>query len=176
MPKKKTKKKVHHKKHKKEHFHFWIATIIVCVVIILAIVIMINQPTTKVAATVNKDIVLVDDVNKQYDLVPDQYKEFITKDAILEQLIEETLLLQEAEKQGITVTDAEVDEAVNEAIQTTGMTKEQIVKKSLELNVPLQYTWSCYKNENKACGVCDSCRLRLKGFELAGVKDKIEYE
>jgi len=56
------------------------------------------------------------------------------------------------------------------------MTKSQIVTKSLELNVPLQYTWSCYQNENKACGVCDSCRLRLRGFEQAGQTDKIEYE
>ena len=55
------------------------------------------------------------------------------------------------------------------------MKKEQIVKKSLELKVPLQHTWSCYKQEDKACGVCDSCRLRLKGFEKAGVKDLIEY-
>ena len=54
------------------------------------------------------------------------------------------------------------------------MKKEQIVKKSLELKVPLQHTWSCYKQEDKACGVCDSCRLRLKGFEKAGVKDLIE--
>ena len=56
------------------------------------------------------------------------------------------------------------------------MTKEQIVKKAIELDVPLEYTWSCYKNEDKACGVCDSCRLRLKGFALAGVTDKIPYE
>jgi len=56
------------------------------------------------------------------------------------------------------------------------MTKEQIVKKSLELDVPLELTWSCYANEKKACGVCDSCRLRLKGFTLANEKDKIEYE
>ena len=55
------------------------------------------------------------------------------------------------------------------------LTKEQIVKKSLELNVPLQYTWSCYQNEKKACGVCDSCRLRLNGFALAGIEDRIEY-
>jgi 7-cyano-7-deazaguanine synthase len=55
------------------------------------------------------------------------------------------------------------------------MTKEQIVKKSLELNIPLHYTWSCYKNEDKACGVCDSCRLRLKGFKEAGSKDQIPY-
>ena len=56
------------------------------------------------------------------------------------------------------------------------LNKSQIVKHALELNVPLQHTWSCYKDENKACGVCDSCRLRLNGFKLAGVKDPIEYQ
>ena len=56
------------------------------------------------------------------------------------------------------------------------MTKGQIVKKAFELNVPLEHTWSCYKNENKACGVCDSCRLRLNGFNLANKKDPIIYE
>ncbi len=54
--------------------------------------------------------------------------------------------------------------------------KEEIVKVALKHNVPLHLTWSCYKNEDKACGVCDSCRLRLKGFELAGIKDVIDYE
>ncbi len=54
--------------------------------------------------------------------------------------------------------------------------KSQIVQKSLDLNVPLHLTWSCYKSENKACGVCDSCRLRLNGFKLAGVSDPIDYE
>ena len=53
------------------------------------------------------------------------------------------------------------------------LSKEQIVKKSLQLNVPLELTWSCYKNETKACGLCDSCRLRLNGFKLANTKDKI---
>ncbi len=56
------------------------------------------------------------------------------------------------------------------------MKKSEIVAKSIELNVPLKDTWSCYQNEEKACGVCDSCRLRLKGFEVAGVVDLIEYE
>ncbi|MEA3456160.1 MAG: 7-cyano-7-deazaguanine synthase QueC, partial [Campylobacterota bacterium] len=46
--------------------------------------------------------------------------------------------------------------------------KSQIVQKSLELSVPLEHTWSCYQSEDKACGVCDSCRLRLRGFEQAG--------
>ena len=55
------------------------------------------------------------------------------------------------------------------------MKKEQIVQKSLELKVPLEDTWSCYKEESQACGVCDSCRLRLKGFKKAGVVDSISY-
>ena len=54
--------------------------------------------------------------------------------------------------------------------------KSEIVQKSLELKVPLELTWSCYQNSTKACGVCDSCRLRLNGFKKAGEKDKIEYE
>jgi 7-cyano-7-deazaguanine synthase len=54
--------------------------------------------------------------------------------------------------------------------------KSQIVQASLDLKVPLELTWSCYQNEEKACGVCDSCRLRLNGFKLAGVRDPIEYE
>ncbi|MCF6243677.1 MAG: 7-cyano-7-deazaguanine synthase QueC [Sulfurovum sp.] len=54
--------------------------------------------------------------------------------------------------------------------------KSEIVQKSLELGVPLEHTWSCYKEEEKACGVCDSCRLRLKGFEEAGSIDPLPYK
>jgi len=56
------------------------------------------------------------------------------------------------------------------------MQKHEIVTKSLELDVPLKDTWSCYQNEEKACGICDSCRLRLNGFKLAGLKDPIAYD
>jgi len=56
------------------------------------------------------------------------------------------------------------------------LSKADIVKKSLELGVKLEHTWSCYKNSDKACGVCDSCRLRLKGFKEAGAVDPIAYE
>ena len=54
--------------------------------------------------------------------------------------------------------------------------KSQIVKKAIELKVPLHLTWSCYKDENAACGLCDSCRLRLNGFKLAGINDSIPYK
>ena len=53
--------------------------------------------------------------------------------------------------------------------------KSEIVAKALELKVPLELTWSCYKSEDAACGVCDSCRLRLNGFSKAGVIDPIKY-
>ena len=53
--------------------------------------------------------------------------------------------------------------------------KSKIVGEAVKLNVPLNLTWSCYQNSDKACGVCDSCRLRLNAFKIAGVTDPIEY-
>lgn len=55
------------------------------------------------------------------------------------------------------------------------LSKADIVKKGIELDAPLHLTWSCYKSEDLACGNCDSCALRLRGFEIAGVKDPIPY-
>lgn len=56
------------------------------------------------------------------------------------------------------------------------LSKKEIVQKGIELKAPLHLTWSCYQEEEKACGVCDSCALRLRGFQLAGVEDPIEYK
>ena len=54
--------------------------------------------------------------------------------------------------------------------------KADIVRLGKELEAPLDLTWSCYKGGAKACGQCDSCLLRLKGFKEAGHADEIEYE
>jgi len=54
-------------------------------------------------------------------------------------------------------------------------TKAEIVAKGLAINAPLYLTWSCYRSEDLACGRCDSCALRLRGFEQAGAKDPIPY-
>jgi len=53
--------------------------------------------------------------------------------------------------------------------------KSEIVLESVRRDVALHHTWSCYQSEDKACGLCDSCRLRLNGFKLAGVDDPIAY-
>lgn len=55
------------------------------------------------------------------------------------------------------------------------MKKSEIVKKGLELDAPLHLTWSCYKDGRLACGECDSCLLRLRGFKEAGALDPIPY-
>lgn len=56
------------------------------------------------------------------------------------------------------------------------LNKAEIVKKGNEINAPMHLTWSCYKNEDEACGVCDSCALRLRGFDQAGMEDPIPYK
>ena len=55
------------------------------------------------------------------------------------------------------------------------MRKSEIVRRGLGLRAPLEKSWSCYQREDLACGVCDSCALRLRGFREAGVEDPIPY-
>ncbi len=56
------------------------------------------------------------------------------------------------------------------------LSKKEIIKLGLDLKAPLELTWSCYSNEDEACGVCDSCALRLRGFQSLGVVDPIAYK
>ncbi|HEY6400815.1 MAG TPA: 7-cyano-7-deazaguanine synthase QueC [Blastocatellia bacterium] len=53
--------------------------------------------------------------------------------------------------------------------------KSEIVKLGVELGAPLELSWSCYKREDVACGECDSCALRLRGFREAGLRDPLPY-
>jgi len=53
--------------------------------------------------------------------------------------------------------------------------KSEIIRRGAELGAPFELTWSCYQAEEAACGVCDSCALRLRAFEEAGIADPIAY-
>lgn len=53
--------------------------------------------------------------------------------------------------------------------------KHEIVRRGIELGAPLHLTWSCYQNEEEACGTCGSCALRRRAFAQAGVEDPIAY-
>jgi 7-cyano-7-deazaguanine synthase len=61
------------------------------------------------------------------------------------------------------------------ATPVIGMRKNEIIRRGIELDAPLHLTWSCYQGEDLACGVCDSCVLRLRAFEQAGRTDPIAY-
>ena len=56
------------------------------------------------------------------------------------------------------------------------MQKSDIVRKGMMLGAPFNLSWSCYKSEGKACGICDSCARRLRAFEFVDVRDPIDYE
>lgn len=75
-----------------------------------------------------------------------------------------------------------VDKGTKSGVEGTGiliktpiinLAKKDIVSAGVELGVPLQYTWSCYTNDDKPCGKCESCILRAKGFEAAGELDTL---
>ena len=65
---------------------------------------------------------------------------------------------------------------INVVTPLIGMKKSEIVKKGVELNAPLHLTWSCYKENERACGKCHSCKLRLNAFKEAGIIDMISYK
>lgn len=68
------------------------------------------------------------------------------------------------------------DTHINIITPVINMSKAEIVLKGVELNAPLGATWSCYQNDDEACGECDSCAFRLRGFEQAGVIDPVPYK
>ena len=55
------------------------------------------------------------------------------------------------------------------------LSKAEIVRQGLRVGVPFEKTWSCYQAEDRACGACESCRLRLRGFREAGATDPLPY-
>ena len=67
------------------------------------------------------------------------------------------------------------DGAIEVITPLIAMRKAEIVRLGLELGAPLDLTWSCYSREDRACGVCDSCVLRLRAFQEAGAVDPLPY-
>ncbi|MBW3003197.1 peptidylprolyl isomerase [Candidatus Woesearchaeota archaeon] len=103
-----------------------ITIIAIVVIIILAFYIFKNyNPTGAAAAKVNGESISMQELDEQYENIPDIYKEFITKYSLLEQLITEKLLLQEAAKDQITVTTSEIETSIDQLRQSTGQTVEE---------------------------------------------------
>ncbi len=112
------------------------------------------------AETIDADVVALGVNALDYSGYPDCRPEFIEKFRELSGL---------ANKRGVEGRPIEIYTPI------IGNTKSEIVKIGTKLNVPYEYTWSCYNGGEKACGVCDSCKLRLQGFSENGISDPIDY-
>lgn len=77
--------------------------------------------------------------------------------------------------ESVIATGTKPDTTITIETPVIHLNKHEIVQKGLDLGVPFHLTWSCYKQEDIACGECDSCALRLRGFAQANYTDPIEY-
>ena len=83
--------------------------------------------------------------------------------------------MEEAIKQG-TVCGAEDGKPIKIHAPFINLTKAEEIELGMELGVDYSLTWSCYQGQQKACGRCDSCMLRLKAFKEAGYEDPLKYQ
>lgn len=74
-----------------------------------------------------------------------------------------------------TVCSVEYGQRLKIRAPFINMKKAEEIELGVSLGVDYRNTWTCYNGDEKACGVCDSCKLRLKAFEEAGIKDPIQY-
>ncbi|MEA3430111.1 MAG: peptidylprolyl isomerase [Nanoarchaeota archaeon] len=105
-----------------------ISIIIVIAIVFLAFFLFKNyqqSPTGAVAATVNGEKISMQELNAQYDAIPEIYKSFVTKSSLLEQLITEKLLIQDSKSKGIEVSDTEIDDNIDKLRKSTGQSVEE---------------------------------------------------
>lgn len=112
------------------------------------------------AETMNADAIFIGVNAVDYSAYPDCRPAFIQTFQRLSQL---------ATRQGVN------GKAIRIRAPLLHLNKAEIITKGKKLNVPFSKTWSCYRGKAKACGRCDSCLLRLKGFQEAGLKDPLPY-
>ena len=108
---------------KKQNKNIYLQGVGVLAIIVLAVVAITLTPSTKTAAIVNGETITVKELDQLYNRVPEQIRSFITKETLLDQIISEKVLLQEASKQGIIVNDEEVSQALSESIFLSGRTE-----------------------------------------------------
>ncbi len=117
------------------------------------------------AAVVNGEAITVAELNAQYDRLPEQYRQFLTKDNILDRLIDEKLLLQEAVKQGFIVTDEEVQAAIEDSIEQNMLTEEDFQDLIEEQGLTIDDVKDSYKKQLLITKLLDK-EVR-KGAEIA---------
>jgi parvulin-like peptidyl-prolyl isomerase len=148
-----SKKKTKNSKRKKISPNTAIGLAALTVIIILAVVLMnldkIFPSSEGVAARVNGEEITVEEINERYEALPPQYKQLLTKEQFLNQTVQQMLLLQEADKQGITVSDDEVQIVIGTFLQQNGLTQEQFEELLAQENKSLEEMFVLYKEQLK---------------------------
>ncbi|MBU4284049.1 MAG: peptidylprolyl isomerase [Nanoarchaeota archaeon] len=147
IKKKSAKANINFSKKKKSKINLIIGAII-GIIIICAFVLYFNKaPFKDIAATVNNEVITIEYINEQYGGVPEEYRQFITKEMILNQSIDELLLLQEAKKQGISVTAGELSNMIDDSITQSGLSKEEFEKTLDEQNLTMEFIENYYEKQ-----------------------------
>jgi foldase protein PrsA len=127
---------------------------VVLVAIVVVLIMFLSKQGEKrvsddnaVAATINGETITVGYLNDQYSRVPAQYQSYITKSMLLNQTINEMILLQEAKKQGIEVTSADVKKEITTAMDKAGVTQDQLDERLKQQNVTMSFLEDLYKKQ-----------------------------
>ena len=121
---------------------------IIGIIIICSFVLYFSKaPSGDAAAIVNNEVITTQYINEQYESVPEIYRQFITKEMILNDSIKELLLLQEAKKQGISVSAEELSKVIDDAIAQSGLSKEEFEKTLDEQNLTMDFVEDYYKKQ-----------------------------
>ena len=163
------------KKSKKNNKNLIILGTIAIIIVILVVAGKYLSSGDKVAATVNGEKIMKEDVLKEYLKVPPEYREVITIDALLEGMIVEELLVQEAEKMGITATDEDVDEFVQQFLETYEMTEENLTKSLEEENTTLEEVKESFKKNmiiNSLLSKEITSQINVSGDEVRAYYDE----
>jgi 7-cyano-7-deazaguanine synthase len=113
------------------------------------------------AETINSDAIFIGATSTDYSGYPDCRAEYINAFQNMANL---------ATKRGVEGNKIKI------IAPLLYLSKPEIIKKGVDLDVPFDKTWSCYQGKEYACGKCESCLIRLKGFKDAGFKDPISYK
>ncbi|MFC1722664.1 peptidylprolyl isomerase [Nanoarchaeota archaeon] len=145
-------KKHKHPKHKKERPNWILGAVIfvVLVAVVYGIIVLLGKAGTaepKVAAYVNDEPITTAYLNEQYDRIPAEYKAFVTKLVLLNQTINEVLLLQQAEKAGVVVTEEEVQAEINKAVEAAGLEPGMLEAKLAEQNLTEEFLRDLYRKQ-----------------------------
>jgi parvulin-like peptidyl-prolyl isomerase len=122
----------------------------VLLLLIIAVFLLLNkskQTEKDIAAKVNGEEITKEYIEEQYNQIPESYKSTITKEIILNQSINEKLLLQEADKQGIITTDKEVSETINQLMEDSGLSEQEFQQTLDEQGITMDFLEDYYKKQ-----------------------------